>query len=88
MNREQYAQLITREMGKVISEARAEVDKSAKGCEYFANEAERLLQPRVIQTDAQQSYVAYRPLGVVLAILPGGQFLLWPGSIHRRSRRV
>ena len=68
--RDRYAALITLEMGKPIREARAEVEKCATGCEYYAQNAERLLADEVIATDAGKSFVAYQPLGTLLAIMP------------------
>jgi acyl-CoA reductase-like NAD-dependent aldehyde dehydrogenase len=60
----------TREMGKPIVQARAEVEKCALECEYFASEAPAMLEPRQIYTNAARSYAAFRPLGVVLAVMP------------------
>jgi len=68
--RDRYAALITLEMGKPIREARAEVEKCATGCEFYAQHAERLLADEIIATDAGKSYVAYQPLGTLLAIMP------------------
>lgn len=70
LQRDRYAALITLEMGKPIREARAEVEKCATGCEYYAQHAERFLTDEVIATDAGKSYVAYQPLGTLLAIMP------------------
>ena len=67
---ERHARLITLEMGKLITEARAEVEKCAVGCEYFADNAETFLNDEAIATGAHASYVAYQPLGTVLAIMP------------------
>jgi acyl-CoA reductase-like NAD-dependent aldehyde dehydrogenase len=67
---EALAATATREMGKPIAQARAEVEKCALSCEYFANEAPQMLEPRQIYTNAAKSYVAFRPLGVILAIMP------------------
>ncbi len=69
-SRDRYAALIASEMGKPIGEARAEVDKCAWGCQFFAENAERFLRADPIETDAGKSYVAYDPLGTVLAIMP------------------
>ena len=69
-NREEYAILATREMGKPITESRAEVEKCAWVCDYYAAHAEAFLQPEVVETDASKSYVTFQPLGVVLAIMP------------------
>ncbi len=67
---ETYAQQITLEMGKPIKQARAEIEKCARGLEYFANNLERMLQPIEVETEADKSYVAFQPLGVILAIMP------------------
>lgn len=67
---QRHAQLITLEMGKLTKEARAEIEKCAWGCEYFAEHAETLLSDEPVATDAHASYVAYQALGTVLAIMP------------------
>jgi succinate-semialdehyde dehydrogenase/glutarate-semialdehyde dehydrogenase len=67
---DEWAQLITREMGKPISEAKAEIAKCAHCCEFYADHGESFLEDRRIDTDAELSYVAYEPIGVVLAIMP------------------
>ncbi len=69
-NKKEYAETITLEMGKPISQAIAEVEKCAWVCEYYAENAEKQLQNEVIKTDAHKSYVSYEPIGVVLAIMP------------------
>ncbi|MBI3777887.1 MAG: NAD-dependent succinate-semialdehyde dehydrogenase [Gammaproteobacteria bacterium] len=69
-NSAHYAGLITLEMGKIIREARAEVEKCAWGCEFYAEHAEAFLRDEKIETDAGASYVAYLPLGTVLAVMP------------------
>ena len=66
----ELARLVTLEMGKPITEARAEVEKSALGCEYYADAAPDFLADEVIDSDAGRSLVAYQPLGTVLAIMP------------------
>jgi succinate-semialdehyde dehydrogenase/glutarate-semialdehyde dehydrogenase len=68
--RDRYAELITREMGKLLREARAEVEKCATACEYYAQHGALFLQDEPVETDAAKSYVTYAPLGVVLAIMP------------------
>jgi succinate-semialdehyde dehydrogenase/glutarate-semialdehyde dehydrogenase len=68
--RDEYARLATLEMGKPIAEAVAEVDKCAWNCEFYAARAEGFLADEPVETDAFSSYVAYQPLGVVLAIMP------------------
>jgi acyl-CoA reductase-like NAD-dependent aldehyde dehydrogenase len=69
-NQETYARLITDEMGKPITEARAEVAKSALTLDYYADNAEHFLAFESIESDAAVSGVQYDPLGVVLAIMP------------------
>ncbi|MDB5040346.1 MAG: Succinate semialdehyde dehydrogenase Sad [Candidatus Eremiobacteraeota bacterium] len=64
------ASLATREMGKPIAEAEAEVEKCAWACDWFAENGERLLRAEEIPSGATRSYVAFRPLGVLLAIMP------------------
>src|SRR5687767_1347234 len=69
-NKPRYARLITLEMGKPIVEAEAEIEKCAWTCDFYADNAERFLSDEPVQTNAAESYVAYEPLGVVLAIMP------------------
>ncbi|MGQ0658980.1 MAG: NAD-dependent succinate-semialdehyde dehydrogenase [Chromatiales bacterium] len=68
--REEFARIITLEMGKLIKEARAEVEKCAAACDYYAENSARFLADEIVETDAGRSYVAYQPLGTVLAIMP------------------
>lgn len=67
---DEYGRLITQEMGKLVREAKAEVEKCALGCEYYADNGPQFLADEVIESDAGKSYVAYQPLGVVLAVMP------------------
>lgn len=67
---EEFARLMTQEMGKPIRESRAEIEKCALGCEYYASHGEQFLADEVIATDAGRSLVAYQPIGTVLAIMP------------------
>ncbi|HLS29792.1 MAG TPA: NAD-dependent succinate-semialdehyde dehydrogenase [Flavobacteriaceae bacterium] len=69
-NKTKYAEMITAEMGKPITQSKAEIEKCAWLCEYYAEEAENLLSKKVIETDAHKSYVTYEPIGVVLAVMP------------------
>ncbi len=73
---EPMAQLVTLEMGKRIAESRAEVEKCAQGCEFYAEQAATFLADELIDTDAGKSGVAYQPLGTVLAVMPWN-FPLW-----------
>jgi acyl-CoA reductase-like NAD-dependent aldehyde dehydrogenase len=65
-----YGALITAEMGKSIGEAEAEVEKCAWNCDFYAENAERFLSDEPVATNAAESYVAYDPLGVILAVMP------------------
>ncbi|MBD3233050.1 MAG: aldehyde dehydrogenase family protein [candidate division Zixibacteria bacterium] len=67
---DKYAKLITQEMGKPISESGAEIQKCAWVCDYYAENAVRFLDDEPITTDASKSFVAFEPLGVVLAVMP------------------
>jgi succinate-semialdehyde dehydrogenase/glutarate-semialdehyde dehydrogenase len=69
-NNERYATFITLEMGKPLREARAEVEKCAGTCDFYAQHAEAFLLNEPITSDAGRSYVAHYPLGVVLAVMP------------------
>ena len=65
-----YAASITLEMGKPIKESRAEVEKCAWVCEYYAENAGEFLAPESVETDAAKSFVYYEPLGTILGIMP------------------
>jgi succinate-semialdehyde dehydrogenase/glutarate-semialdehyde dehydrogenase len=67
---EEYAGAMTREMGKPIAQSRAEVEKCAWVCEYYADNAAEMLSREMIATDAESSYVRFDPLGPVLAVMP------------------
>jgi succinate-semialdehyde dehydrogenase/glutarate-semialdehyde dehydrogenase len=69
-NVEDYAKMITLEMGKPISESRSEVNKCAWVCDYYAENAAAFLADETIATDAQHSFVRHDPIGAVLAIMP------------------
>ncbi|MBL4954236.1 aldehyde dehydrogenase family protein, partial [Neobacillus sp. YIM B02564] len=62
--------LMAQEMGKVLRDGVAEVQKCADCCDFYAENAYRFLQKQVVQSDAEESYVAYDPLGTVLAVMP------------------
>jgi len=67
---DRYATLITLEMGKPIREARAEIEKCAWVCEFYAEQGPNFLADELIESDAGRSLVAWQPLGTVLAVMP------------------
>ena len=69
-NSRHFAGLITSEMGKLIGEAEAEVQKCAWVCEYYAEHAESMLSGREVKSDASESRVMVQPIGPVLAVMP------------------
>lgn len=75
-NMDMLAKLVTLEMGKVIRESRSEVEKCAWVCEYYATHAAEFLANEPVNAGYTQSFVSFRPLGAVLAIMPWN-FPLW-----------
>jgi len=69
-NASEYGTLMAQEMGKPVRDGRAEAEKCAWVCEYYAEHAAAFLQPEVVPTDASKSFVTFQPLGVVLAVMP------------------
>jgi len=68
--KETFAQIITLEMGKLLRDSVAEIEKCARGCRFYAENGGRFLEEEPAQTDAAESYVEYQPLGPVLAVMP------------------
>ena len=75
-NKDVYARQMVTEMGKILAQGVAEVEKCAWVCDYYAEHAEAFLAPEEVPTEAAHSFVTYRPLGVVLAVMPWN-FPLW-----------
>ena len=69
-NKNDYAHLMAKEMGKPIVSGQAEIEKCAWVCEHYAKNAADYLKPRAIETEMQQSMVTYQPSGIVFAIMP------------------
>ncbi|MCL1465495.1 NAD-dependent succinate-semialdehyde dehydrogenase [Argonema galeatum] len=69
-DREDFAKIMTLEMGKPIKAAIAEVEKCALVCRYYAQQAAQFLADVPVATDASQSFVRYEPLGAILAVMP------------------
>lgn len=68
--KEQYAKLMTLEMGKANREAIAEVEKCALSCEYYANNAEEFLADQPLDPPDGEAYITHNSLGIVLAVMP------------------
>ncbi len=68
--KDKWANIMTLEMGKPISQSKGEIEKCAWVCDYFADNAEKFLADVTIESDASNSFVTFRPLGVVLAVMP------------------
>lgn len=69
-NKEEYAQLATKEMGKIIGQSRKEIEKCAWICRYYAENTDKLLANETVDTEAKKSYVTFQPIGVILAVMP------------------
>ena len=65
-----YAILMAQEMGKPVKDGRAEAEKCAWVCDYYAENAAPFLAPEMVETEARKSFVTFQPLGVVLAVMP------------------
>src|SRR4051812_12852426 len=66
----ELGRLMTVEMGKPIKSAVAEAEKCATACRYYAKNAETFLADQPVEIEGGESWVAFQPLGVVLAIMP------------------
>ena len=66
----EYAKLITTEMGKPITQARQEIIKCAWACEHYAEHSAEYLKDKMIITEHKKSFVTYNPLGIIFAIMP------------------
>jgi succinate-semialdehyde dehydrogenase/glutarate-semialdehyde dehydrogenase len=68
--RDEFAALMTAEMGKTLADGRAEIEKCAGGCAFYAEHAERYLAEEPVDFDGKRAKVVYQPLGTVLAVMP------------------
>lgn len=69
-NKEKYAQLMAMEMGKVLREGVAEIEKCASACLYYADHAENFLANKPLEVPDGRAYIQHQPIGGVLAIMP------------------
>jgi succinate-semialdehyde dehydrogenase/glutarate-semialdehyde dehydrogenase len=68
--KEQYAHLMTQEMGKAKREAIAEIEKCALACDYYAENAEQFLSNQKLEVPEGEAYIAHEPIGIILAVMP------------------
>ncbi|KUG07849.1 succinate-semialdehyde dehydrogenase [Solirubrum puertoriconensis] len=73
---DELARIMALEMGKPVIDGRAEAQKCALTCDFYAEHAEQMLRDEPVQTEARRSYIAHQPLGAVLAVMPWN-FPLW-----------
>ena len=69
-DKEKFASLMTSEMGKPITQSRVEIEKCQTLCEFYAINAEDFLADELIETDANESFISYDPMGCILGIMP------------------
>ena len=69
-NKEKFATLMAQEMGKPLIQGIAEVEKCVWGCDFYAKNAVRFLSDELIETEAEESFISYDPIGCVLAVMP------------------
>jgi succinate-semialdehyde dehydrogenase / glutarate-semialdehyde dehydrogenase len=69
-DKEKFAHLMTLEMGKPYKAAVAEALKCTTACRYYAENAEQILADEVIETGAKKTFIRYRPIGPILAVMP------------------
>lgn len=68
--KDEFARLMADEMGKPLAQGKAETEKCAWCCDYYADNAKKFLASEVVETDASKSFISYQPLGIVLAVMP------------------
>jgi succinate-semialdehyde dehydrogenase/glutarate-semialdehyde dehydrogenase len=68
--KDEFARLMTEEMGKTLDDGRAEVEKCAVHCDWFAAHAQDYLAREPIDFDGEEAFVAFNPLGAILAVMP------------------
>jgi len=66
----EFARLMTEEMGKTLTDGRAEVEKCAVNCDWFADHAQKYLADEPVDFDGEEAFVTFNPTGVVLAVMP------------------
>ena len=69
-NKDEYAQIMSMEMGKPISVSRGEAEKCSALCQYYVENTESFLRPETIKTEASNSFITFEPLGIIFAVMP------------------
>ncbi|MEO5675084.1 MAG: NAD-dependent succinate-semialdehyde dehydrogenase [Chitinophagales bacterium] len=69
-SKDYFSQTISREMGKILSESRAEIEKCALTCDFYATHGEGLMRDELIASEGKKSFIAFEPLGAVFGIMP------------------
>lgn len=69
-NKASYAELMTLEMGKLLKDGESEIEKCAWVCDYYADNAKEFLNDHQVDTEASNSFISYKPIGIVLAVMP------------------
>ena len=69
-DKDEYAKMMTLEMGKPIKQSIAEVEKCTTLCDFYATNADSFLADELIETDAFESFISYDPLGCILGVMP------------------
>lgn len=67
---DEFARLMTEEMGKTLTDGRAEVEKCAVHCDWFADQTEKYLANEPVDFNGEEAFVTFNPVGVVLAVMP------------------
>jgi len=68
--KDEFARLMTEEMGKTLDDGRAEIEKCAFQCDWFAEHAEHYLAAEPVDIGGEEAFVTFNPIGVVLAVMP------------------
>jgi succinate-semialdehyde dehydrogenase / glutarate-semialdehyde dehydrogenase len=68
--KDEFARMMTLEMGKLFSQSKAEIEKCAVVCEHYAENTKNYIADEFVKTDAAKSFITYQPMGVILAIMP------------------
>jgi succinate-semialdehyde dehydrogenase/glutarate-semialdehyde dehydrogenase len=68
--KDEFARLMTEEMGKTLTDGRAEVEKCAFHCDWFADHAEEYLRHEPADIGGGEAFIAFNPIGIVLAVMP------------------